>query len=83
MKIIFSHSAFKQFSKLEKAIQRRIIDKFDFYLSQKDILRFAEKLTDCQFGDWRFRIGEYRIFFDIYNDKINILKIGHRKDVYK
>lgn len=83
MKIIFSENAFRQLSKLERITQKRINSKLDFYLSQNNPLDFAERLTDHQFGDWRFRVGDYRILFDVEKDKIIILKIGHRKDSYK
>jgi len=83
MKLFFSGSAFRQLSKLEKKTQQRIIEKLDFYLSQKDPLKFAEKLVDSRFGEWRFRIGEYRVIFDTDKDRLIILKIGHREDIYK
>lgn len=83
MEIIFSASALRQLAKLEKTIQKRINEKLDFYLFQSNPLDFAERLTDRQFGDWRFRIGDYRILFDVEKDKIIILKVGHRKDSYQ
>lgn len=83
MKIIFSENAFRQISKFDKKTQKRISDKLDFYLSQNDPLEFAEHLTDHQFGDWRFRVGEYRVLFDVEKNTIILLKIGHRKEIYK
>lgn len=83
MRIIFSASAFRQLSKLDKQVRKRIIDKLNFYVSRSNPLESAEKLSDIQFGDWKFRIGDYRVIFDVASDKIEILKIGHRKDVYK
>ena len=34
---------------------------------------------------WRIRVGEYRILYEIDDDKrsITILHIGHRRDVYR
>jgi len=83
MKLIFSRIAFKQLSRLAPDIQNRINGKLDFYISQKDPLDFAEKLNDYEFGEWRFRIGDYRAIFDVDGDKIIILKVGHRKNIYK
>ena len=83
MKLIFSEIAFKQLSKLAPDIQNRINGKLDFYLAQKDPLYFAEKLNDYEFGEWRFRIGDYRAIFDVDGEKIILLKVGHRKDIYK
>jgi mRNA interferase RelE/StbE len=34
-------------------------------------------------GTYRFRIGDYRVIFDIYDENIAILRIGHRKSIYK
>ncbi|WP_456486560.1 type II toxin-antitoxin system RelE family toxin [Candidatus Alkanophaga liquidiphilum] len=34
-------------------------------------------------GTYRFRIGDYRIIFDIDDDNMVILRIGHRKSIYK
>lgn len=32
---------------------------------------------------WRLRIGDYRVFFDIFNNTISILSVEHRKKAYK
>ena len=41
-------------------------------------------LTAHPLADFRLRVGEFRILFDVdfSNKRIIILKIGHRKDVY-
>lgn len=83
METHFSHSAFRELHKLPKPLQERIINKLEFYLSQKKPLEFAEKLTDRQDGSWRFRVGEYRIVFDVAGGTIEVLRVGHRKDIYK
>ncbi len=83
MQLVFSEVASKQLSKLTPPIQNKISNKLDFYISQKNPLDFAERLTDYEIGDWRFRIGDYRVIFDADDDTIVILKVGHRKDIYK
>jgi mRNA interferase RelE/StbE len=83
MGLFFTQSAFRQFQKLNRSVQKRIDEKLRFYLNQKNPLQFAESLKDSRFGDWRFRIGDYRVIFDLDGDKIIVLKIGHRKDVYR
>lgn len=83
MKLIFARSAFRQLQKLDYNTQKRINEKLRFYLSQENPLKFAEPLKDYRFGNWRFQIGNYRILFDVEENIIFVLKIGHRKDVYK
>jgi mRNA interferase RelE/StbE len=83
MEIVFTHFAFRQLKKLDKKIQKRIINKLKFFASQKNPLQFAEPLRDRRFGQFRFRIGDYRVIFDVERGKIIILKVGHRKDIYR
>lgn len=36
-------------------------------------------------GEWRYRIGDYRLIADIQDEKVIILILenGHRRDIYK
>lgn len=83
MRIIFKESAARDLDKLDFSAKLRILKKLEFYSSQKKPLKFAESLTDSRYGNWRFRIGDYRTLFDVENQKIIILKVGHRKDIYR
>lgn len=41
-------------------------------------------LTSNRSGQWRYRIGDYRLIADINDNTVTILmlNIGHRKDIY-
>lgn len=41
-------------------------------------------LTANRSGQWRYRIGNYRLIADIQDDKVLILvlSVGHRKEIY-
>ena len=43
-----------------------------------------KSLKSHPLADYRLRVGDYRVLFDVDwdNKKIYILKIGHRKDIY-
>jgi len=79
--IIFSRKAKKQLFKLERTIQERII-----FALERIRIRPEDYLTKLV-GDpgYKLRVGDYRVIMDI--DKTNLLilviKIGHRKDIYK
>jgi len=36
-------------------------------------------------GEWRVRTGDYRIIYEVHDDEliVLVLRIGHRKDVYR
>ncbi|MBI2591234.1 MAG: type II toxin-antitoxin system RelE/ParE family toxin [Candidatus Brennerbacteria bacterium] len=83
MKIVFTERAKKEWRHLNKLIQNQIRKKLVFYAKNGNILKFAEKLKDYSFGEYRFRIGDYRLIFDFRDKTIIVLKVGHRKDIYR
>ncbi|PIP15002.1 hypothetical protein COY88_02595 [Candidatus Roizmanbacteria bacterium CG_4_10_14_0_8_um_filter_35_28] len=80
---VFKRQALKDFQKLPKDIQKRIIKKLDFFISSDNPLSFAESLVNFEIGEYRFRIGDYRVIFDVEDEKIIILTLGHRREIYK
>jgi mRNA interferase RelE/StbE len=46
-------------------------------------LGYAERLTNPKLGTFRFRIGNYRVIFDLEGKDIVVLRVGHRKDIYR
>lgn len=82
-KFEFKTKAARELEKLPSQVRKRILEKLKFYSLQENPLKFAEKLKDYRFGEYRFRIGDYRVIFDVKNHRIIILKVGHRRDIYK
>lgn len=83
MEYYLKPSAIKSLKRLARVIQKRIFSKLDFYIKTGNPLKFAETLKDKTLGDFRFRIEEFRVIFDVEKDKIIILKIGHRRDIHR
>ena len=84
--IKFKPKAAKQFKKLDKQTQIIIRDFLRKKLqNQKDPKIFGKALTGDLKSFWRYRIGDYRLICDIQDHiiTIEVLKIGHRRDVYK
>jgi mRNA interferase RelE/StbE len=80
--INFSNQAAKELKKLDKQIQKRIIDKLVQYAKTEN-LKEAKKLTSPTLGQWRYRIGDYRIIFDLAGKEVQVLKVAHRSEVYE
>lgn len=79
--IIFTEKALHDLNGIDKENKKRIAIKLKEYAMEP--LKHARKLVDSKIGTYRFRIGDYRVIFDIDNNNIVILRIGHRKDIYK
>lgn len=64
----------------------RIVSKVEFWCKQLNPLRFAKKLTNAKVGDYRFRVGDYRILFELDTDGLItilvILRVRHRRKAY-
>ncbi len=84
-KIIFTENASKIFRKLDSQIKNKIMT----YLDQDKLLKtpklFGKSLLYQQRGNWRYRVGDYRIICKILEKELIVLivNIGHRKEVYK
>ena len=50
-----------------------------------DPRQHGKGLTANRSGEWRYRIGDYRLIAEIQDNKILILilHIGHRSEIYK
>ncbi|GAB5046404.1 type II toxin-antitoxin system RelE family toxin [Thermodesulfovibrio sp. TK110] len=79
--IIFTHRAIKDLEKLEKEVKNQIAIKLKEF--SIDPFRNSRKLINPKIGSYRFKIGNYRVIFDIEDNHLIILRIGHRKDIYK
>jgi len=84
MKIIFEKKFLKQIEKIKKFDEK--LSKKIFYwsygLENRPNIKNCKKLTNFS-PEYRVRIWDYRIFFDISDDEIIIQDIKHRKDAYK
>lgn len=80
-KIIYTKSAVKDIKKLDPVAKKRIRKKLDKFAGNP--LQYGKKLIDSSLGDYRWRMGNYRIVFDVHGQTIVILRAGHRRDVYK
>jgi len=80
-KLVYTKNAFKDIKKLDPVVKKRIKKKVEFY-SQKPVI-YGKRLLKRFLGCYNWRIGNYRIIFDIKGKNIIILRIGHRKEVYK
>lgn len=75
-----------EFKKLDRYTQRMIKSWIEKNLVGCENPRVHGKaLTANRKGQWRYRIGDYRLLCHIEDDRLIILalSIGHRREVYK
>jgi mRNA interferase RelE/StbE len=77
--IEWKENALRELEKLESFLARRILKKID-ELSENPFSKDIKRLKGGD--DFRLRVGDYRIIFGIEKNIIQILKVGHRKNIY-
>lgn len=80
-KLLYTKRAVRDIQKLNESVKTRIKNALESYSQNPQ--KYSEKLTNFALGSYRFRVGDYRVIFDIDEDKIVVLRIGHRKEIYK
>lgn len=82
----FDDAAAKELRKLDRQTQQEILRYFrERIATDEDPRRFGKPLSRELAGLWRYRVRNCRMICNIEDDKLRvlILRVGHRKDVYK
>ena len=75
----------KALKKLDRQTQRIIKAWIEKNLINCENPRIHGKaLTANRSGQWRYRVGDYRILAEIHDNKLVLIlvDVGHRKDIY-
>lgn len=81
-----SEQALKQLAKLDKSTASLITGWIRKNLEGCEDPRAKGKgLSANRAGQWRYRVGDYRLICDLQDERLIILtlEIGHRKGVYR
>ena len=84
-KLEFSKSAEKSVFRLDKTIQERIAKYLSKVIVSNNPRAFGKALTGNKKSLWRYRVGDYRVICQIYDNELIIIAINidHRKTVYE
>jgi mRNA interferase RelE/StbE len=79
--IVYKKSVQRDLKKLSKAEAHRILNQVEEDLSKN---ADTHPVLKGQFAGLRkYRIGDYRVIYAVLGVDVLVLRIGHRKDVYK
>ena len=84
-KVEYTEQAIKELKKIDKHTQFFILAWIEKNLVDCENPRQHGKgLTANRSGEWRYRVGDYRIIAEIEDEKVIILvlTVGHRREVY-
>ena len=79
----YSQHFLSDVQKLDPPIQRRILEVIENKLLI-DPFKYGKKLVGKTGpGRWRFRVGDYRIRFDVEGGALLFYRVRHRRDIYE
>ena len=81
MHVRFTAIADEHLDRLPERLQKRIVEKVSLYAEQPDPLQFAERLTGSD--EYRFRIGDYRVIFEVMHGTLWVTAIKRRDEAYR
>ena len=84
--VAFARRALKDLQKLDKPTAALILGWIRKNLENcSDPRAHGKALTANHSGEWRYRVGDYRLLAEIQENRLVILMltIGHRSEVYK
>jgi mRNA interferase RelE/StbE len=80
-RLVYTQKAVRDIASLDAGVKKRI--GMTLLRFTDNPLQYAEPLTNTELGGYRFRIGDYRVIFDMVGNDIVVLRAGHRKEIYK
>ena len=67
-RLVYTQRAIKDIHRLPRDIKKRIGKTLTRY--KQAPLNYSEKLKDSRLGSYRFRIGDFRVIFDLEGEEI-------------
>ena len=66
--------------RLDAQMHRRVLEVLERL--QEDPAQ-GQRLTNVTIGQWRIRVGDYRIRYDIEGEQILLYRVRHRREIYR
>ncbi|MCI9129829.1 MAG: type II toxin-antitoxin system RelE/ParE family toxin [Eggerthellaceae bacterium] len=85
-RVMYSSKALKKLKKMDRFDAALITSWVGKHLEGvDDPRRMGKALVGSHAGEWRYRVGDYRLLCVIQDDVlvIEVITIGHRRDVYR
>ena len=79
--LVYTKRAVRDIGDLDTLARKRLARRLEALAENP--LGTSRKLMNTDLGSYRFRVGDYRVVFDIAGSQIVILRVGHRKEVYR
>jgi mRNA interferase RelE/StbE len=83
--VVLTLEAQADIKRLDPALQTRLLDKLEWIGQNAELLHHQALKGTAWDRCFKYRVGDYRIIYHIDrpSTRLTILKVGHRREVYK
>jgi mRNA interferase RelE/StbE len=78
--LVISNRFRRDLRRLDAQTHRRILEALE---GLQENPYQGSPLTNVPIGQWRIRVGDYRIRYDIEDDRVLLYRVRHRRDIYR
>lgn len=73
----------RDLQKLEPSVRQRILRAIETKLLPHPVAHAKKLKGKTSPGQWRFRVGDYRIRFDVQGSCLLFYRVRHRREIYQ
>ena len=83
--VVLTPEAQTDLKRIAAATRTRLLDKLEWIGENAELVQHQALQGDEWKGSYKYRVGDYRIIYRIEPSlaKLLVLKVGHRREVYK
>jgi mRNA interferase RelE/StbE len=83
--VILTNEAQSDLRKIASTTRSRLLDKLEWMGNNAELIQHQALQGDEWKGCFKYRVGDYRIIYRMEHPvtKLFVLKVGHRREVYK
>ena len=79
-RLVISNRFRRDMRRLDVQTHRRVLEALE---ALQDNPRQGIRLTNVDVGQWRIRVSDWRIRYDIEEDQVLLYRVRHRRDIYR
>jgi len=80
-RLVYTERAARDIRKLDIVARKRLKKALEKLLEKP--IDHSTKLINHRIGEYRFRVADHRVIFDLIDNDIVVLRVGHRRDIYR